>query len=634
MTTKRSILFICLFLIVGTSFVYWNADKFGFISFDDHDYVINNYHIFSGITVNSLQWAFTSFHSANWHPLTWLSLMMDYHWYGLKPSGYHLTNLLFHILNALLLFFAVRSLTGTLWRSALVAALFAVHPLHVESVAWISERKDVLSAFFMFISLLFYSSYAGSKQWKYYFATFLFFALGILSKPMIVTFPFVLLLLDFWPLNRFGNAISSEKSSFLQLNKNQIFKAIYEKIPFFILSFISSVLTFLAQKAGSAVVKTDELPVHLRFANSFISYFEYIEKMFWPKNLSFFYPLSVSLPPIKNLVLAVGIILLISVIATFRIKKQPYFLIGWLWFLGTLVPVIGLVQVGAQSLADRYTYIPLIGLFICFAWLLHDFVQRKNMIVKSVAVASCGAILVVLIFLARTQTACWKNDLTLSDNALAISNSNYIAYSTKGRFLFVNGRYDEALNCYRTSLSICSTQITPKFNIGCIFFNEGKYKESLNAFKIAFSQDSNDPLIFVNCGQAYSALGDKQTAISYYTRALSKDTGFSLAYSNLGKVYGELKDYKKSREYLLKAYSINPLDASTCFALGNNCLIGKDVKEAAQWFEKSVSINPGFIPARRYYAAALDSCGNHDLAKQQTIIADSIVAIFGNRGKQ
>jgi tetratricopeptide (TPR) repeat protein len=630
---KRPLFLVCFLLVVCTSFAYWNVDKCGFIDFDDFDYVCKNYHIFSGINAASLHWAFSSFHAANWHPLTWLSLMVDYQLYGLKPAGYHLTNLLFHVLNAIVLFFAIRALTGTLWRSALVAALFALHPLHVESVAWVSERKDVLCAFFMFITLFCYASFARQKQWGHYIATLFFFVMGILAKPMIVTLPFVLLLLDIWPLGRLKSSTNQDQTLPVLTRKNQILPLIVEKIPFFILSFASCIVTFLAQRAGEAIVKVDELPLLIRLVNPLISYAQYIEKMVWPKNLSFFYPLSVSMPSVKNLSLAFMLLLLISCVAAIRAKKQPYLLVGWLWFLGTLVPVIGFVQVGAQAMADRYTYIPLIGPFISIAWLLYDLSIKSRFFKITIILVSIVAI-AFLTFQTRKQARYWKNDLTLSDHALAIEEFNSLAYSTKGHYLLSSGNYDEAFRCYAKSLSLCSTQVTPKINIGCIYFNQGKPKEALEIFKEILVKDPNNLLAIVDCGISYSALGDTLSAFACFSRALAKDSSFSLALHNLGKLFLDKGDFQKAGYYLLRASRLNPNDPATFCALAKSCFLANRRQEALQWYEKSISLNPYYVFARRQFAIALDSCGKHDLAQKQVSIADSVEAMWNVKTKK
>lgn len=631
-SSKRLRLYgICFLLILCTASAFWNIDTCGFTDFDDYEYVCKNYHLFSGFTSTSLAWAFTTFHAANWHPLTWLSFILDFQLYGLKPAGYHLTNLVLHILNTLLLFFGVRLLTGAFWRSALVAALFGLHPLHVESVAWISERKDVLCTFFMLIALIFYTSFARRKNKGPYFASLFLYCLGLLSKPMIVTFPFVLLLCDFWPLKRLFSSENQTLAQKTQTLKNLNIIVLLEKIPFFVLSFASCIMTVLAQHA--AIIKTDELALSVRFANALLSYTGYIEKMFWPKNLSFFYPIPTNMPPAMSIAIAAAVLSLISFLVLFRFHKQPYLLFGWLWYLGTLVPVIGIVQVGSQAMADRYTYTPLIGLFVIIAWLLFD-CTKKRLFLKVAAIAGSLAMIVLLLFQSRIQAGYWKNDLTLADHAIANSGHNFLAYSTKGHFLLNAHEYDQALRCLATSLAICSTQIAPKINIGCILFNQGKTRESIDVFKQVLAQDSNYVVALVDCGISCAKLGDTRAALDYFTRAAALDSCFVSALFNLGKLYGEMGDYQKSIRYLLRASAINPYDAETFRCLGNSCLKNNRKQEAVRWFEKSISLDPDFIFAHRQLAAALDSCGRHFQGQKHAAIADSLSALWNVKMKK
>jgi protein O-mannosyl-transferase len=618
---------VCFLLVAATAAAYWNVDKCGFIHLDDPDYVSKNYHIFSGFTGSSLHWAFFSFYAANWHPVTWLSHMLDYRLYGLRPAGHHLTSLLFHILNTLLLFFALRSLTGTFWRCALVAALFALHPLHVESVAWVSERKDVLCAFFMFISLLCYSSYVHrQRHWGYYCATLFFFALGLLSKPMIVTFPFVLLLCDYWPLGRFELKPDANRVPGGKQRINRTITLLVEKIPFFFLSLASCIITALAQKAGGAISQMGELPLLFKLNNSIVSYMDYIAKTVWPTHLAFFYPLVQGMPPSQwKLVLSLALLFLISLVGAIRTGKQPFLAMGWLWFLGTLVPVIGLVQVGSQAMADRYTYIPLIGLFIMLAWLVHDLARRFR-VLKILAVSGFAAALVLLTYQTRVQAGYWKNDRALSDHALAVTKYNFLAYCTKGTFLYEAGDYDNALHCYAQSLSLCSTQIAPRMNIGCVLLSQGKPREAIEVIKELLVNDSSDALAYLNCGKAFAVLDEKDSAMKFFSRAVAEDPFLAPALYNLGKLYEVMGDCQMGARYLLSASRADPLDPGAFLELGNCCVSLRRPREAVAWYEKAISLSPSFILAHRQLAAALDSCGEHGRALQQVLAADSIRA--------
>jgi tetratricopeptide (TPR) repeat protein len=626
MSSRLKLFVVLAALVFCVLFSYWNIDKCGFINFDDPSYVSRNYHLFAGFTKANFHWAFTSFYAANWHPLTWLSHLLDYQLYGLRPAGHHLTSLLFHILNTLLLFFALKSMTGTFWRSALVAALFALHPLHVESVAWVSERKDVLCAFFMFIALLCYSNYVHRQRHKgFYVATLLFFMAGLMAKPMIVTLPFVLLLCDVWPFGRFGSGI--ERNSTLNGRKGfyQIMPLVLEKIPFFFLSLASSVITTLAQRAGEAISPLDNWPILFRLNNVLISYVKYLFQTVWPAHLSYFYPLVQASSPWK-LFAAFIILLLITLAAVSRTKKQPFLLVGWLWFLGMLVPVIGIVQVGTQSMADRYTYVPLVGIFIIIAWLLYDFACQSRWL-KILAISGSLTALVLLAFQTRTQASYWKNDLTISEHAISVTRGNFLAYSMKGTFLYKSRDYENALSYYSQSLSLYSNQISPRLNIGCVLLSQGKSRESIEHFKKLITADSNNTLAYLNCGKAFASLGDKDSAILCFSRALAIEPHYPPVLFNLGKMYEVLGDCQKSMGYLEQAFQMDPNDAETCVEIGNCCLKSNRMKDAIKWYERAISLSPSCISAHRQFAVALDACGKHDLAQRHVSFADSLEAL-------
>ena len=363
-------IWICFSLVISILCIYWQVRHFSFVNYDDPQYVTANYAVQAGLAFENIRWAFTAVHANNWHPLTWLSHMLDCQIYGLDPGRHHLTNVLFHILNTLLLFLVFKKMTGALWKSAFVAALFALHPLHVESVVWVAERKDVLSTFFFMLTLWSYTRYVERTNLYNYLMVLLFFMLGLMTKPMLVTLPFVFLLLDYWPLQRFcfGSSDSNGQRSFY-------WGLVWEKMPLFILSSASSVVTYLVQKSSGAVNSLAAIPFHVRIANALLSYVSYIEKMLWPEHLAVLYPYPNVILPWK-IVCAGLLLMMISVFIFRRLRSKPYLAVGWLWYLGTLVPVIGIVQVGAQAMADRYTYVPLIGIFFIAAWGGADLVTK------------------------------------------------------------------------------------------------------------------------------------------------------------------------------------------------------------------------------------------------------------------
>jgi hypothetical protein len=353
---QRLYLLLCAVLALAAIIVYWPAGKYDFINLDDYAYVAENQNIQSGLSWQSIRWAFTTGYVSNWHPLTWLSLMLDCQLFGVRSGPMHVVNVLFHIANTILLFVVMARMTKAVWQSVFIAGLFALHPLYVESVAWITERKDVLSTLFWLLTMLAYVRYVERPSAGRYIAVLILFASGLLAKPMLVTLPFVLLLLDYWPLGRFSSPGFSVKTALL------------EKVPPLILSIISSVVTFIAQQHGGAVIASNRLPFDERVLNAVVSYLDYLGKMFWPAGLAVFYPYSAKAISVFSVVMSGAVLILITIFCIYHARRYKYILVGWLWYLGTLVPVIGIVQVGAQAMADRYTYVPLIGIFIIIAF--------------------------------------------------------------------------------------------------------------------------------------------------------------------------------------------------------------------------------------------------------------------------
>jgi len=377
---------ISLLLVLTTIVVYFQVGQFEFLDYDDNLYVTENHAVKAGLSQKGLRWAFKAIYVANWHPLTWASHMVDVQLYGLNPGAHHFTNVLFHILNAILLFHFFRKITGTLWRSAFVAALFALHPLHVESVAWIAGRKDVLSTFFWLVTMLSYTGYVKQPTIWRYLPVMTFFALGLMVKPMVVTLPFVLLLLDYWPFGRLTiHQLGDNRGSGCQ--KKIFFRLVIEKIPLFILTIASCIVTFMVQSKGGAVESLIRFPLTDRMTNALVSYARYVLKMIWPSHLAVFYP-HPGIWPLWQFAGAILFLALIFILVIKTYRKKPYLMVGWLWYIGTLVPVIGLVQVGKQAMADRYTYIPLIGLFVMIAWGAEELLKRWRY--RSFGLATAG----------------------------------------------------------------------------------------------------------------------------------------------------------------------------------------------------------------------------------------------------
>ena len=524
---------VCLLLIVGTFKVFWQVQHHDFIELDDHEYVTENPHVQSGLNKKGIIWAFTTFHVANWHPLTWMSHMLDCQLFGLRPGMHHLTSLLLHTANGVFLFLVLRLMTGALWRSAFVAALFALHPLHVESVAWIAERKDVLGTFFWLLTMWAYAYYAERQRFSRYLLALLFFAMGLMAKPMLVTLPFVLLLVDYWPLNRlqFGQ---SRNDSNLRVIKSSTGRVLWEKIPFFALTAISCVLTFLAQQKAGALKTLDIIPLKIRTANALISYISYIGKMIWPHNFAVFYPYPGIIPMWQVLGAGLSLVCLTVLSAMlFRAGRFPYCAVGWLWYLGTLVPVIGLVQVGSQAMADRYTYIPLIGLFIIISWGFYDVVKGwKN---RHIMLAiSTGVVLLVLMACTWFQVGLWKNSTMLFKHAINVTDNNYKAHNLLGIALERQGIPKGALKHYSEALRIKPDYAEAHYNIGTVLMRQGKLKESLGYYSEALRIKPDYPDAHNNRGVALARQGRLKEAINHFYEALRIKPDFSDAHSNLG----------------------------------------------------------------------------------------------------
>ncbi len=506
---NRTRLICCAALAVITLAVYWPVRHFDFLNYDDTDYVTYNPAVQHGITPAAVAWAFKTGHASNWHPLTWISHMADCGVYGLNPGEHHFTNLLFHTANVLLLFFALSQLTGALWRSALVAALFAWHPLHVESVAWVSERKDVLSAFFWLLAMLAYGKYVSgfkiqrSKYKIYYCLALACFALGLMSKPMVVTLPFVLLLLDFWPLRRIYGS-NAEPAGRAGLSFGRL---VWEKIPFFILAAADCVVTFWAQNNGDSVVKSATLPFAPRIANALVSYVLYLWKTVWSQNLAAPYPYSHHWTFLTAA--AAGLFLVVvSALVLGRIRCQPYLAVGWFWFLGTLVPVIGLVQVGLAAMADRYSYVPLIGIFIMLAWSIPGrwTTWPSPGLVFSVVT---GGVLIVLLTCTEMQLQYWRNSVTLFSHTVEVTSGSILAEYNLAEALVRQGDTDNAIVHYQRALAIqpnpveaqYNSQPQAHFNLGLIFRSQKKWPQAEAEFRAFLREEPNE-------AQAHTALAD------------------------------------------------------------------------------------------------------------------------------
>lgn len=497
--TRHSLIPFLLALL--TLAVYVPVLRHGFINFDDFEYVVDNPHVSGGLTAGNIRWAFTAIYQANWHPLTWISHMMDVELFGLDPSGHHFTSLLLHTANTLLLHRFLRRTTGFPWRSAVVAALFAIHPLHVESVAWVAERKDLLATFFFMTTLLAYSRYCKKGSLATYLLTLGSFALGLLCKPMLVTLPFLLLLLDYWPMGRFpGMPVS---------------RLLAEKLPFLALTVASSWITWIAQQTG---IPNPSIPLPLKLASATTAYGKYLYNMLWPSGLAVLYPFDHSIAQWK-IAASVLFLAVMTSLVLLNWRRCPFLPVGWFWYLGTLVPVIGLVTVGYQASADRYTYIPLTGIFIMIVWGCAELAATGTAAKQALAVAAVLAIS-GLATVCRGQLGYWKDSITLFTRTVAVTGNNFVAWNNLGAAYHTAGKPEEAVRAYRSSLAIKPSQAPPHNNIGLILASQGKLDEAVRHYATALSLAPGYREAGCNLGVALIRMGRLRDAVEQFARTI------------------------------------------------------------------------------------------------------------------
>jgi protein O-mannosyl-transferase len=595
---KRVDLFICIIIIMATLCVYSQVKKYDFVGFDDNEYVYENAHVKTGLTLKNILWAFTAFHSNNWHPLTWISHMMDCQVFGLNPGLHHLMNLFFHIVNSLLLYFVFKQMTGEQWKCGFMAAVFALHPLHVESVAWISERKDVLTAFFWLLAMWSYFRYSKRPCLATYAWVFIFFLLGLLSKPMIITLPFVLMLMDYWPLDRFDNQAIAGFNI-----RKKLFLLVLEKIPLLILVPVSSLLTFYAQKQGGIVKSLDIFPLNVRIANAIVSYALYIIKIIYPVKMAFLYPHH-GMPSWLNIGAALILISTICYLSIRYYKKYPYVIVGWLWYLGTLVPVIGIVQVGMQSMADRYTYIPSIGLLLIVAWGVPEALAkwRYKEIWLAAAVFTVIAISGVI---AWKQTGYWKNSLSMLEHTIRVTSKNYIALDTLGVVLLRHGRTDEAINYHLQAQKIYPNNPYSHFSLGVSYFVQGKIRESIDQYLEAIKIEPEYYQAHTNLGAAYFTLGNTEKAVTHYLNAITINPEYVEAYINLGLAYDKLGRFDDAVKQCKQAFRVDPDNINAHFLLANILEKIGNIDEAICHYSEIAKINPGLLDVQYRLGVAL-----------------------------
>ena len=590
---QKHILIIYIALTLAILAVFWQVNRYEFVNIDDTVYVTQNTHIRSGITLDGLRWAFSTTDAEFWHPLTWLSLMFDYQIYSVNAGGYHLTNLILHIMNTLLLFWLFNRMTGAIWKSAFVAALLALHPLHVESVAWIAERKDVLSTFFWMLTLCLYVYYTEKPVIRRYLLVLFSFACGLMSKSMVVTLPVVMIILDYWPLGRLQSQTiktnlmhvataspnqerrktKSKKGALKEnisppdarkLSETKIAGIIplwqlREKMPFFIFSAVFAIITIYAQYKPSVKYYS----FGSRLANAPVSFVTYLEKTFWPHNLAVFYPFSDQLP-VWQVLGSASLILVISVAVIVTVKRLPYLFVGWLWYAITLLPVIGIIQVGLHAMADRYTYLPLIGIGIMLAWGIPSLFPREDMRKKILFPAGI-AVLTVLSVLTWRQCHYWKNSIELLNHALQVTKNNDLAHSNLASALLEEGKIEkaeEAIDHYNKTLRITPDNAGVYNDRGNAYYELGQYQRAIEDYNEAIRLKPDYAMAYTNRGIAYYELGQYQRAIDDYNEAIRLKPDDAAVYNNRGPAYYELGQYQRAFDDYNEAIRLKPDDAA------------------------------------------------------------------------
>jgi protein O-mannosyl-transferase len=553
---------ICLYLVIAILAAYWQIMSHEFVSFDDGMYVYNNFKVKAGLTYESIIWAFSFTDIAYWHPLTWLSHMLDCQLFGLNPGMHHMTNLTIHIVNSLLLFIVLRQMTGTLWRSAFVAVLFALHPINVESVAWVAERKNVLSTFFWMLTMLAYVHYSRRQGLWRYLLTLFMFLLGLMCKPILVTLPFVLLLLDYWPLGRLQfrqekidiNGVKDKFKKYSFKGSPALF-LILEKTPFFIFSAVSVYLSILSAKQHGIIASTDLTPITLRIANALVSYLVYIGKLILPQNLSVFYPYPHQIPMV--LFAGAGLTLLcISFLLIWVLRKNPYMGVGWLWYIGTLLPNIGLIQAGLwPSMADRWAYVPFIGIFIIIAWSVQKLAMRWHL-KKSYIVIPTFFVLSILLTKSWLQVHHWANNSTLYKHAINATVDNHVAHNNLGASLYLKGKVDEATTHFIKALNIMPDYDESLTNLRVSLGANNSIDQAIKKIEKLLKIYPENAGLYYNLGVMRKRKGELDKAVEQYKKALLYHSRFAQAQFDLAFTYSIKGEYEKALTLYKKTIEI------------------------------------------------------------------------------
>ena len=551
---------LCLLVAAATLAAYAPVPRNTFVNFDDDTYIVFNPHVRAGLSWQTVKWSFATFEQANWHPLTWLSHAMDCSIFALNPLGHHMIGMLLHAACAVILFLLLESVTGFTWRSLIVAMLFALHPVNVESVAWAAERKNVLSMFFFLLGLYAYGWYARKPGTRRYSAVFVLYALALMSKPQVITFPLLLLLWDYWPLRRFGT--QSGPGSFEQVTANpqsSLARLIAEKIPLFVLSVASAVVTFVAQRSGNAMRTWADYGLLNRIENAAISYVRYLDMALWPARLAVFYP-HANRFAIWQVASAIVILLVITVFSASQSRQRPYLIVGWLWFLVSMFPMIGLVQVGGQARADRYAYLPFIGLFLMIVWAAADWAGHRD--VKPIwSGVAAVAILAALSAVTYRQIGYWRDSPTLWLHALSVTEDNFVAHDNLAIFLAQHGREEEAVGHLRAALAIKPNDLLAMLNLGTYEHGHGNLPSAIERYRYVASHAADIDLranAYANLGSAYREIGDYENATRCYQGALRLTPGRPLAIVGLGIVAEHEDNFAEAARQFSSAMAIQP----------------------------------------------------------------------------
>jgi tetratricopeptide (TPR) repeat protein len=602
---------ICILLAAAVFLCFAPALRNGFVGYDDPEYVTDNPHVRTGLTAPNVAWAFTTAHSSNWHPLTWISHDLDCELFGLDPAGHHLTSLLLHVANTLLLFLWLNGATGSRARAAWAALMFGLHPVHVESVAWVAERKDVLSTLFWMLTLLAYTAYTRKPGVVRYCVMAALFAAGLMSKPMVVTLPVVLLMLDWWPLGR----------------KEPWGRLVWEKLPLLALSALASAAAVWAQRQGTSLATIDQLPLGWRLSNAALSYVRYLVKTAWPADLAAFYPFALRGIPPWEVASSLLLLAAASWLAFAARRRKPWVTVGWYWYVVTLLPVIGIVQVGMQAMADRYLYVPMIGLLIALTWECGAIRSRSRAAARLLPIAA-GLVAAACAVLSWRQVQYWKDGVALFEHALEVTRDNFTAHDNLGVELDRRGRFEEALAQYRETLRIKPGDLHGEENYSQANFakgerllNQGAYRDALTSFQEGMRYRPRNALAHTYTGLVLTQLGRLDEATAEFRSALELDPTLTRAHLGWGVVLAQSgKDEDAGREFAAAVRS-DPANVEARFDLGLvQASLGRN-REALESFDAALRLKPDFGPAHAARAEALYAMARYDEAWSAVLAA-------------